>query len=148
MSIRERWARLGPPEILSVALVSSILLALLDVAGDQHLTFFFDLAFITLCTGLAAMGRQLGLLLSALAPPALVITTVIFLAILSADFVGEADHTMAQAIISGILHHGVALFTGFAICLVGAIMATPAQDYANGDVSPAPSRTTMGSLSE
>lgn len=89
----------------------------LDVLLAGTLTLFFDLCFMALCLGLAALVRRRDFFLVALLPPLLMTGVFTFLALVGRDTVGAAGDSTLQAVVSGVATHGVALGVGYGLCL-------------------------------
>ncbi len=89
----------------------------LDVLLVGRLTLFFDLCFMALCLGLAALVRRRDFFLVAVLPPLLMTGVFTFLALVARDTVGARDDSPLQAVVSGVATHGIALGVGYALCL-------------------------------
>ena len=89
----------------------------LDTLLAGRLTLFFDLSFITLCVGLAALVRRRDFFAVALLPPLLMIAVFTFVALVARDVVADRRDSVLQAVVSGVATHGIALFVGYALCL-------------------------------
>lgn len=89
----------------------------LDVLLAGELTLFFDLSFMALCLGLAALVRRPDFFLVALLPPLLMTGVFTFLALVARDTVGARGDSTLQAVVSGVATHGVALGVGYGLCL-------------------------------
>lgn len=88
-----------------------------DILLNGELTQFFDLGFIALCLLLAAMVRHGDFFVVALLPPLLMIAAFVLMALVARDALAEAHDSVVQAVVSGVAHHAVALFAGYAACL-------------------------------
>jgi len=89
----------------------------IDVLLVGRLTLFFDLCFVVLCLGLAALVRRRDFYLVALLPPLLMTTVFGFVALVARSAVADPRDSLLQAVVSGVATHGVALFVGYALCL-------------------------------
>ena len=89
----------------------------LDVLLVGRLSLFFDLCFMVLCLGLAALVRRQDFFLVALLPPVLMTAVFGFVALVARDAVADPRDSVLQAIVSGVATHGVALGVGYALCL-------------------------------
>ena len=89
----------------------------IDVLLVGRLTLFFDLCFVVLCLGLAALVRRGDFFLVALLPPVLMTVVFGFIALVARDVVADRADSVLQAIVSGVATHGLALFVGYALCL-------------------------------
>ena len=89
----------------------------IDVLLVGRLTLFFDLCFMVLCLGLAALVRRQDFFLVALLPPVLMTTVFTFIALVARDALADRRDSVLQAVVSGVATHGLALFVGYALCL-------------------------------
>lgn len=89
----------------------------IDILLNGELTQFFDLGFIALCLLLAVMVRHGDFFVVALLPPLLMLLTFALVALVAPDALAKADDSVVQAVVSGVAHHAVALFAGYALCL-------------------------------
>lgn len=89
----------------------------LDVLIVGRLSLLFDLAFIALCLLLAVMVRRGDFFIVALLPPLLMLGAFTFLALVARDTIADPRDNVIQAVVSGVTHHGVALFAGYLACL-------------------------------
>ena len=89
----------------------------IDVLLVGRLTLFFDLCFMVLCLGLAALVRRSDFFLVALLPPVLMTVVFAFVALVARDAVADPSDSVLQAVVSGVATHGIALFIGYALCL-------------------------------
>ena len=89
----------------------------IDVALSGRLTQFFDLCFMALCLALAALVRRRDFFVVALLPPLLMIGVFTFVALVARDALADPGDSLVQAVVSGVVTHGIALFVGYALCL-------------------------------
>jgi hypothetical protein len=78
---------------------------------------FFDLCFMALCLGLAALVRRQDFYLVALLPPVLMVAVFGFISLVARDAIADPRDSVLQAVVSGVATHGIALFVGYALCL-------------------------------
>ncbi|MBC2932922.1 DUF6542 domain-containing protein [Nocardioides sp. zg-1228] len=100
---------------LGVALALSAVA--LDVLVAGRLTMFFDLCFVALCLGLAALVRRQDFYLVALLPPVLMLAVFGFVALVDRGALADPRDSVLQAVVSGVATHGIALFAAYAVCL-------------------------------
>lgn len=114
-----RWQAGQEPglQVVTLGLALTLTAVALDVLLVGSLTLFFDLCFMALCLGLAALVRRQDFYLVALLPPVLMVVVFGFIALVARDVVAERHDSVLQAVISGVATHGVALFVGYALCL-------------------------------
>lgn len=104
-------------QVVSLGVAVTLTAVSIDVLLAGRLTLFFDLCFMVLCLGLAALVRRQDFFLVALLPPVLMTTVFWFVALVARDAVAERTDSVLQAIVSGVATHGVALGVGYALCL-------------------------------
>ncbi|HEY0643253.1 MAG TPA: DUF6542 domain-containing protein [Nocardioides sp.] len=120
MTQAERWWVVGQEpgrQVVSLGIAVTLTAVSIDVLLVGHLSLFFDLSFMALCLGLAALVRRQDFFLVALLPPLLLTAVFGFVALVARDAVAEPDDSVVQAVVSGVATHGVALFVGYALCL-------------------------------
>ena len=104
-------------QVVSLGVAVALTAVGIDVLLVGELTIFFDLCFIVLCLGLAALVRRRDFYLVALLPPVLMTAVFTFVALVARDAVADPTDSLLQAVISGVATHAVALFLGYALCL-------------------------------
>lgn len=104
-------------QVVSLGVAVTLTAVSIDVLLTGRLSLFFDLSFMTLCLGLAALVRRRDFFLVALLPPVLMTTVFGFVALVARDAVADPSDSVLQAVVSGVATHGVALFIGYALCL-------------------------------
>lgn len=103
--------------VVSLGVAVTLTAVSVDVLLVGRLTLFFDLCFMALCLGLAALVRRRDFFLVALLPPLLLTAVFGFVALVARDAIADPTDGVLQAIISGVATHGVALAVGYALCL-------------------------------
>lgn len=104
-------------QVVALGVALTLTAVSIDVLLVGHLTFFFDLCFVVLCLGLAALVRRRDFYLVALLPPVLMIVVFTFIALVDRDAIADRTDSVLQAVVSGVATHGVALFVAYALCL-------------------------------
>jgi hypothetical protein len=104
-------------QVVSLGVAVTLTAVSIDVLLVGRLTLFFDLCFIVLCLGLAALVRRSDFFLVALLPPVLLTVVFGFVALVARDALADPGDSVLQAVVSGVATHGVALFIGYALCL-------------------------------
>ena len=114
-----RWQAGREPglQVVSLGVALTLTAVALDVLLVGSLTLFFDLCFVALCLGLAALVRRQDFYLVALLPPLLMVVVFGFVAVVARDAIADPRDSLLQAVVSGVATHGVALFVGYALCL-------------------------------
>lgn len=116
---RTLWEEGRRPGREVVSLVVALLLSatVLDLALSEGLGLFFDLTFVTLCVGAALAVRPPDFFAVGVLPPLAMALVVLLLGISDRDSIARADDGLAQALLSGLSRHGIALALGYAACL-------------------------------
>ncbi len=104
-------------QVVSLGVAVTLTAVSIDVLLVGSLTFFFDLCFMALCLGLAALVRRRDFYMVALLPPVLMTVVFGFVALVARDAVADPRDSLVQAVVSGVATHGVALFIGYLLCL-------------------------------
>lgn len=104
-------------QVVSLGVAVTLTAVGIDVLLVGRLTLFFDLCFVVLCLGLAALVRRRDFFMVALLPPPLMTVVFGFVALVARGTIADASDSVLQAIVSGVATHGVALFLGYALCL-------------------------------
>jgi len=146
-------------QVVALGFALALTAALLDVTVTGGVTWVFDVCFVLLCVALALLVAPRDLFTVGVLPPLLMLATFVLVALADADALGQRDDGVAQAVVSGLAHHSLALCLGYGLCLAllaqrrhvqvsgrGAAPrhATRAAQATKRDQSPAPSRTTSG----
>ncbi|WP_210648977.1 DUF6542 domain-containing protein [Nocardioides sp. SYSU D00065] len=113
------WAAGHEPgrDVVSLGVALTLTAVSIDVLLAGRLTLFFDLWFMAMCLGLAALVRRKDFYLVALLPPVLMTAVFAFVSLVARDALADPRDSALQAIVSGVVTHGVALFVGYALCL-------------------------------
>lgn len=120
MTLAEAWWRVGREpgrQVVSLGVAVALTAVSIDVLLVGRLTLFFDLCFMALCLGLAALVRRRDFYLVALLPPLLMTAVFTFVALVARDAVADPRDSVLQAVVSGVATHGIALGVGYALCL-------------------------------
>lgn len=109
------WRACTPLYMVMVAVAATACVVLLNLLLVGRLSFFFDLCFVVICLAAGLLVRPGEVWNVALLPPALMVGTVVFLALLSPATVAEADDSAVQAMITGVTNHAAALMAGYLV---------------------------------
>ena len=103
-----------------VALSSAVVLtvAAVEVMMVGHLKLFFDLCFVVVCLGAALMVRPRDFFTVGVLPPLLMLGTMVIVALNGPKVIAAPHDGVVQAVVTGLAHHSLALFAGYAVCLV------------------------------
>jgi hypothetical protein len=102
--------------VLATAVVLTVAAAEVLMVG--HLRLFFDLCFVVVCLGAALMVRARDFFTVGVLPPLLMFGTMVLVALNGPQVIAAAHDGLVQAVITGLAHHSLALFAGYAVCLV------------------------------
>lgn len=100
---------------LSTALVLTATTIEVTLAGRVGL--FFDLTFVMICLGMALLVRQRDFFTVGVLPPLLLLGTFVIVALNGAKVIAQPHDSVVQAVVTGLAHHSLALFFGYAVCL-------------------------------
>lgn len=131
--------------VVALGFALALTAALLDVTATGAVTWLFDLCFVLLCVALALLVAPRDLFTVGVLPPLIMLVVFLLVALADVDALGHRDDGVAQAVVSGLAHHSLALCLGYALCL--GLLAQRRHVHAQAtkrDQSPAPSRMTSG----
>lgn len=113
------WEEGREPGSRVVALAAALVLTatVLDVAISAPLGLIFDLGFVALSLAAALMVRPPDMFTVGVLPPLLMVGDFLLLALTRTASIAQPGDGVVQAVISGLSHHSVALFVGYALCL-------------------------------
>ncbi len=100
------------------AFVVVLLAVLVDLSLSNDLGTFFDVVFVLVCVTAALWVHPRDFFTVGVLPPLLLASAVVVLAVVDRGAVASADDGVAQAFVSGLAHHAVALSVGYALTLV------------------------------
>ena len=103
--------------VRAVVLVLAVVVAL-DVLVDDRLGLPFDLALVVLSVVAALWVRASDFFTVGVLPPLLLAATVLTLVVIDQRTVARADDGPAQAVVSGLAHHALALLIGYSATLL------------------------------
>jgi len=103
-----------------VALSSAVVLtvAAVEVMMVGHLKLFFDLCFVVVCLGAAVMVRPRDFFTVGVLPPLMMFGTMVIVALNGPKVIAAPHDGVVQAVVTGLAHHSLALFAGYAVCLL------------------------------
>jgi hypothetical protein len=142
-------------QVVALGLALALTAAVVDVLLTGSITWLFDVCFVLLSVALALLVAPRDLFTVGVLPPLIMLVVFVLVALADTDALAHRDDGAAQAVVSGLAHHSLALCLGYGLCLVllaqrrhvdgarAAHVPRPRQ-ATNRDQSPAPSRTTSG----
>jgi hypothetical protein len=101
--------------VLGVALALTV--ASLDLLLSDRVGILFDLVFALLSLGLALMVHPRDFFVVGVLPPLLMVGLFLLLGVTRPEAIAQADDGVVQAVVSGLGHHSISLFIGYALCL-------------------------------
>jgi len=105
-------------EVVALATALTLTVATLEVTLAGRLGLFFDLCFVVICLIAALKVRPRDFFTVGVLPPLLMLATMVLVALNGAQVVADPHDSIVQAVITGLAHHSVALFAGYAVCLL------------------------------
>lgn len=102
---------MGAATLVTLAAVLASLLL------GNRIGLLFDLAFVVVCVAAALAVRPRDFFTVGVMPPLLLAATVTVLAVVDPGAVARADDAVAQAVVSGLAHHAIALVIGYGLTL-------------------------------
>ena len=105
-------------EVATLASAVVLSVAAAEVLMVGHLLLFFDLCFVVVCLGAALMVRPRDFFTVGVLPPLLMFGTMVIVALNGPKVIAAAHDGVVQAVITGLAHHSLALFAGYAVCLL------------------------------
>ncbi len=116
---RPRWeGDTRGSEVAALASAVVLTVAAAEVLMVGHLRLFFDLCFVVVCLGAALMVRPRDFFTVGVLPPLLMFGTMVLVALNGPKVIATAHDGVVQAVITGLAHHSLALFAGYAVCLL------------------------------
>ena len=104
--------------VVALGVAVALTVIVVNVAMVGRVSMFFDLWFVLLCLGLALLVRPRDFFTVGVLPPLLMFATMVLVALNGSQVIADPHDSTVQAIITGLAHHSVALFAGYAVCLL------------------------------
>lgn len=109
--------RESAPSLAALALAVCLTLVVSETLLRDQVGVLFDLGFVALCGAMSWLARPGDFIVVGLLPPLALIVVFGLVGLTSPGLMGHPDDGVVQAIVSGLGHHSVALFIGYALCL-------------------------------
>jgi hypothetical protein len=109
-------------EVVALASALTLTAATVEIAVGGHLGLFFDVCFVAICLASALMVRPRDYFTVGVLPPLLMFGTMVLVALNGTRVIAHRHDSVVQAVITGLAHHAVALFIGYAVCLVTLVL--------------------------
>jgi hypothetical protein len=100
---------------LGVALALSV--AVLDSGIGGRIGLVFDLAFVGVCVLVALLVRPEDFFTVGVLPPLILLAVLVLFGISHRVAIAPDDHGLAQAVVTALAQHAIALGIGYAACL-------------------------------
>jgi hypothetical protein len=105
-------------EVVALAAALTLTVATVEIALTGHLRLFFDLCFVVICLVSALMVRPREFFTVGVMPPLLMFATMVLVALNGPKVIAGPRDSTVQAVVTGLAHHSVGLFAGYAVCLL------------------------------
>jgi len=89
----------------------------LDLILSDRVGLIFDLVFAVLSLGLALLVHPRDFFVVGVLPPLLMVGAFLLLGLTRPEAIANHDDGVVQAVVSGLGHHSISLFIGYALCL-------------------------------
>jgi hypothetical protein len=117
--VRPSWDGDRPGgEVVALACALTLSVAAAETTLSGHLRLFFDLCFVAICLLTALTVRRRDFFTVGVMPPLLMAGTMVIVALNGPRVIAAAHDGMVQAVITGLARHSLALFAGYAVCLL------------------------------
>ncbi len=104
--------------MVALGLALTLTVVALDVGIWGRVGLLFDIAFVAVCLALALLVRPEDFFTVGVLPPLIMLTVFVLVGLSHRVAIGRDGDGLAQAVITGLSHHAVALGVGYAVCLV------------------------------
>ncbi|TQL69807.1 hypothetical protein FB381_3723 [Nocardioides albertanoniae] len=124
MSERTIWeeGRESGRHVVALGSAISLTVTFVDLLIDEQVGLLFDLTFVAIAVTLALIVRPSDFFVVGVLPPLIMLGIFILLATTQPGSIADRDDSAVQAVISGLGHHSISLFIGYAACLGCLVM--------------------------
>jgi ATP/ADP translocase len=109
-------------EVVALATALTLTAAAAEISLASRLGWFFDMCFVAICLVAATMVRPRDFFTVGVLPPLLMLGTMLLVALNGTQVIAARGDSIVQAVITGLAHHSVALFVGYAVSLVTLVL--------------------------
>jgi hypothetical protein len=109
-------------EVVALTVALTLSAATVEITVGGHLRLFFDICFVAICLTAAMLVRPRDFFTVGVLPPLLMFGTMVLVALNGTQVIAHRHDSVVQAVITGLAHHSVALFVGYAACLVTLVL--------------------------
>lgn len=114
-------------EVVALSTALTLTAATIEIALGGHLRLFFDLCFVAVCLTAAMLVRPRDFFTVGVLPPLLMLGTMVLVALNGPGVVAARHDGFVQAVVTGLARHSLALFVGYAACLVTLVLRRRAE---------------------
>lgn len=104
-------------EMVALGVALALTAAALDLVVTGQVGVLFDLGFVLLCVGLALAVHPRDFFTVGVLPPLLMLLTFVLLALTRSGAIARPGDGAAQAVVSGLSHHSLALVVAYLLSL-------------------------------
>lgn len=109
-------------EVVALTTALTLTAAAAQITVGGHLGLFFDVCFVAICVAAGVLVRSRDFFTVGVLPPLLMFATMVLVALNGTRVIADPHDSVVQAVITGLAHHSVALFVGYAACLVTLVL--------------------------
>jgi len=104
--------------MVALGLALTLSIVALDVGIGGRVGLFFDISFVAVCLALALLVRPEDFFTVGVLPPLIMLTVFVLVGVSHRVAIAREGDALAQAVVTGLSHHAVALGVGYAACLL------------------------------
>jgi hypothetical protein len=109
-------------EVVALCVALTLTAATVEITATGHLRVLFDLCFVAVCVAAGMLVRPRDFFTIGVLPPLLMFGTMVLVALNGPAVVANRHDGLVQAVVTGLAHHSLALFVGYAACLVTLVL--------------------------
>ncbi|MBO0843499.1 MAG: hypothetical protein J2O46_09960 [Nocardioides sp.] len=103
--------------VVALGAALALTVTFIDLLFDERLGLLFDLTFAVLSVALAFLVQPRDFFVVGVLPPLIMLGVFVLLALTQPQAIAHRDDSFVQAVVSGLGHHSISLFVGYALCL-------------------------------
>jgi len=104
-------------QVVALGLALALTVVAFDLGTGGGVGHIFDFAFVGVCLTVALLVRPQDFFTVGVLPPLLMLGTMLLVALNGTEVIATRHDSVIQAVVTGLAHHSVALFVGYALCL-------------------------------
>jgi len=113
-----RLGREPAGQVVALATALALTAAVADLLTAGRITLLFDVCFVVISAGLALVVAPRDFYTAGVLPPLLMVAVFVLVALFDTTAIGDADDSVAQAVVSGLAGHSLALCLGYGLSLL------------------------------